>query len=78
MSEPAFSNCPHCMYAFRASDPRFAVPPGERARVLNCPACGGMIRVHPPGGAPAPGISKGCLITVVVAIILLVLILRNS
>jgi hypothetical protein len=51
MAEPTFFNCPHCTYAYQSGDPRFAVPAGQAARVMACPACGGMIRVHATGHA---------------------------
>ena len=65
MADPTFFNCPHCTYAFRGDDPRYAVPPGKINLIIVCPGCRSMVRRWAPG---YPKQSKGCLIAVAIII----------
>lgn len=67
MTEPTHFNCPHCMYAYQAGDPRFVVPKGQTSRVMACPACRGAIRVRAEGASPR-GSSMGWVIAIVIAV----------
>ena len=78
MTEPTHFNCPHCMYAYRPGDPRFAVPQGQSSRVMGCPACGGAIRVWAPGASPSAMNSVGCYIVVLIVIIIIVVAFLRS
>ncbi len=77
MTEPTNFNCPHCTYAHRQGDPRFAVPEGKASRVMACPACGGAIRVWAPGASPSERKSVWPYIVVAIVIIIVVVYLRS-
>ena len=77
MTEPTHFNCPHCTYASRPGDPRFAIPKGKASRVMACPACGGAIRVWAPGASPSATNSVWPYIVVAIVIIVVVVYLRS-
>ena len=76
MTEPTHFNCPHCTYAYRPGDPRFAVPKGKASRVMACPACGGAIRVRAPGSSATNSVGRYILVAIVIIIVVVVAYLR--
>jgi hypothetical protein len=78
MEEPTHFNCPHCTYAFPPNDPRVAVPPGQKNRVLDCPGCRSPIRVWAAGAGPKPGGSMGCWIVVALIVAALLFLVARS
>jgi hypothetical protein len=77
MTEPTHYNCPHCMYAYQPSDPRFAVPEGKTCREMACPACRGAIRVWAPGRSPSERKSAWPYVVVAIIIIVIVVYLQS-
>jgi hypothetical protein len=69
MNEPESFRCPHCMYAFRGDDPRYAVLPGESHRIIVCPGCRSMVRRWASGH---PKKSKGCMVAIAIIIAIIV------
>lgn len=68
------------MYAMRRDDPRFAVPKGEKCRVIACPGCRSAIRIWAPGCDPSERnpIKSYVIVALVIAAIVAGLIYYNS